>query len=111
MVDVTRALPETFADLAPFADKWVKETERERHGERLASSPEELRAFYDAMLPRMEAICDYLDQFPVDALPEPERCLMALGLSFMEVCMAVEMFNDSPRVPFGFATDRFEVHF
>ena len=42
-------LPPDFADLEPFAD-WALPTEGERYGKRLASTMDELQAFYDAAL-------------------------------------------------------------
>ena len=47
-------LPAEFADLEPFAD-WCLETEAERYAKRLASTMDELQAFYDAAFPRLEA--------------------------------------------------------
>ena len=49
------SLPPEFADLEPFAD-WCLETEAERYAKRLASSMDELQAFYDAAFPRLEAM-------------------------------------------------------
>ncbi len=46
-------LPADFADLEPFA-AFALETEAERYAKRLASSMDELQAFYDAAFPRLE---------------------------------------------------------
>jgi len=46
-------LPAAFTELEPFAD-WALPTERERYAKRLASTMDELQAFYDAALPRLE---------------------------------------------------------
>ena len=46
-------LPAEFADLEPFAD-WALRAERERYAKRLASTMDELQAFYDAAFPRLE---------------------------------------------------------
>jgi hypothetical protein len=54
------ALPEAFADLVPFAE-WSVPIERDRHRKRVVSDLETVRKFYDAMLPRMEAIITYLN--------------------------------------------------
>jgi hypothetical protein len=59
-------LPAEFADLEPFAD-WALPTEGERYAKRIASTMDELQAFYDAAFPRSEAAATYLDQFPMDA--------------------------------------------
>ena len=55
-------LPPEFADLEPFAD-WALETEAERYAKRLASTMDELQAFYDAAFPRLEDAHGLLDQF------------------------------------------------
>ena len=62
-------LPAEFADLEPFSD-WCLEFERERYAKRLASTMDEMQAFYDAAFPRLEAAMEYLDQYPLDALPD-----------------------------------------
>ena len=56
-------LPPEFADLEPFAD-WCLPTEAERYAKRLASSMDEMQAFYDAAFPRLEQILAYLDDTP-----------------------------------------------
>ena len=45
-------LPADFADLEPFAD-WALATEAERYAKRLASTMDELQAFYDSAFPRL----------------------------------------------------------
>ena len=47
-------LPTPFADLEPFAAVWCLPTEGERYDRRLASTMDELQAFYDACFPRVE---------------------------------------------------------
>lgn len=101
-------LPAAFADLAPWAQVWVLPTERARRDLRCVSSMEALQAFYDALLARMDAIIEHLNAFPLDAMPEPERNLLALAQGFLESAPAVELFR-SPVVPDGFPWQRFEV--
>jgi len=52
-------LPAEFADLEPFAATWCLPTEPERWARRLASTMDELQAFYDAAFPRAEEAVDY----------------------------------------------------
>ena len=52
-------LPAEFADLEPFAATWCLPTERERFAQRMASSMDEMQAFYDAIFPRAEAAIAY----------------------------------------------------
>lgn len=99
-------LPEPFAALAPFVPVWALASEVERHGRRRASSMAELRAFYDAMLPRMPAILGYLAARPADGLGTEDERLLRLTLSLAEVAPAVELFN-SPTVPDAVDSRRF----
>jgi hypothetical protein len=91
-------LPTDFADLEPFAERWCLATEPERYEARLASSMEELQAFYDAVAPRAAAAIDYCDGFPLDEMPEPGINLLHLIYSFINVSFPVEVWFQ-PRVP------------
>ena len=101
----TKPLPEEFHDLEPYVD-WALATETERMHKRMASSMKELRTFYDAMLARMNAIVEYLKQFPADEMPVETRTLLHLSLSLIEVSNAVELYKQ-PKLPFGFDPARF----
>jgi hypothetical protein len=90
-------LPTDFADLEPHAG-WALETEAERYDKRLASSMDEIQAFYDAVFPRLEAILAHLDGFDLTALPEPERRLLWLTYSLVNASFPVEVWRQ-PRVP------------
>jgi hypothetical protein len=90
-------LPEPFADLEPFAD-WCLATEAERYAKRLASSMDELQAFYDAAFPRLADATAYLDGFPLDALPEDATHLLWLCYSLVNASFPVEVWRQ-PRVP------------
>ena len=64
----------------------------------------ELEQLYQAMLPRMDAIADYLNQFPLEELSASARHLLNLALSFIEVSLAVELFHepdDARALPHG----------
>ena len=91
-------LPTEFADLEPFAAKWNLPTEHERYATRLASSMDEMQAFYDACFPRAEAAIAYLDQFPLDELPDDALNLMRVLYSLISVSFAVEAWRQ-PYVP------------
>ena len=84
-------LPEGFADLAPWAD-WALEPERARTAKKAASSMEEIRAFYDAMMPRLEEIMAYLDRVPAGE-EGPAHRLHLLALSLVEVANLVEIYK------------------
>lgn len=105
----TNLLPAQFHDLEHWAAQWALLTEAARSARRVSSEYHDLEAFYHALLPRMEAVLEYLKDLPAGGdLPAPARRLMDLGCAFMEVAPAVELFKQ-PRVPDGFAAERFEV--
>lgn len=101
-------LPSDFHDLEHWAARWALPTEATRNRMRVNSEYHQVEAFYQALLPRMEAVLDYLQKFSTDALPAPVQQLMYLGCAFMEVAPAVELFKE-PRVTDGFAPERFEI--
>jgi hypothetical protein len=94
---VSAVLPVEFADLEPFAD-WSLRTERERYAKRLASSMDELQAFYDAAFPRLEAAMAHLDALPIDDLPEDATRLLWLCYSLVNASFPVEVWRQA-RVP------------
>ena len=106
-------LPESFTDLEPLAAVWALATETERNQQRLTSTMTQIQAFYDTMLPRMEAVLTYLSQFSIEPIPEraavlPEEAqrLLYLALAMAEVTTAVELYQQ-PGVPDGFDPRRF----
>lgn len=105
----TDLLPNDFHDLEHWAALWALPTEAARNHMRVNSEYHQIEAFYHALLPRMEAVLDYLTRFAAaDALPVPAQRLMHLGCAFMEVAPAVELFKE-PRVTDGFSPERFEI--
>ncbi|MEY2396940.1 MAG: hypothetical protein QOJ00_114 [Actinomycetota bacterium] len=90
-------LPDKFADLEPFAD-WSLENEAQRYAKRLASSMDELQAFYDAAFPRLEDAMGYLDALDLNALPEDATRLLWLMYSLVNASFPVEVWRQ-PRVP------------
>jgi hypothetical protein len=90
-------LPAEFADLEAFAD-WAIPTEKARYAKRLASTMDELQAFYDAAFPRLESATAYLGQFDVDALPDDAKRLLWLYCALVTVSFPVEVWRQ-PRVP------------
>src|ERR1043166_8963091 len=92
-------LPADFADLEPFAH-WAVPTERARYAQRMASTIDEMQAFYDAALPRLEAAMTYLDQYDLDAMPDDGKRLLWLCCALVTVSFPVEVWRQ-PRVPDG----------
>jgi len=91
-------LPSEFSDLEPFAATWCLATEDERYQQRLASTMDEMQAFYDAVVPRADAAMTYCDQFPLDDLPGEARNLLYLLFSMVMVSFPVEAFGQ-PHIP------------
>ena len=85
-------LPDAFGELAPFAD-WALEPERARTEKRAAASMDEIRAFYDAMILRIDDILAYLeDDFGGD-MPTEARRLFLMSLSLVEIATLVEFYK------------------
>lgn len=90
----SQILPHGFDDLVTFADRWSLGTTNERRRVRHSSSMDEIRAFYDAALPKASIALKYLDEVPNDdAMSEADRNLMNLFLSFAEITTAVEWYG------------------
>lgn len=99
------SLPAEFGELEVFEDKWALATEAERQGTRLASSMEDIAAFYTAIQARIDDILTLLaDQDPA-SLPDDSKPLFHLTLSYCEVAPAVELFKQ-PAVVDGFEPRR-----
>ncbi|RJG55883.1 hypothetical protein D0Z70_07565 [Sphingobium terrigena] len=101
-----KSLPGAFADLAPYLD-WALPSADERQAHRLQASREQLQAFYDAILPRIGAILEVMDGYPLGGLPEDLHPLYHLALSLTEVAPHIELYGGSPGVPFAFEESRF----
>lgn len=90
-------LPPEFADLEPLARAgWCLDTEIERTRKRRTSTTETLRAFYTQVRPRLEAVLEYLDRYPLDGLSPQQANLLNLTLSMTEVAFAVEKYRGNP---------------
>lgn len=90
-------LPAGFGALEPYL-AWALPTEPERYARRLASTMEEMQAFYDTAFPLLELALAHLDKFPLHELPDPERALLHLMQSLVMVSFPVEVWKQ-PRVP------------
>ena len=90
-------LPARFADLEPFAG-WVLPSEKDRYAKRLASSMEDLQAFYDAAFPRLKDGAEYLKGVQLEGISEEDRNLLWLFSSLVTVSFPVEVWRQ-PRVP------------
>ena len=90
-------LPPAFVELEAFAD-WALPTEAQRYAKRLASSMDELQAFYDAAFPRLEDGTDYLKGVSLDGISDEDRNLLWLFSALVTVSFPVEVWRQA-RVP------------
>ena len=90
-------LPSEFSDLEPFAPAWCLATEAQRYAKRLASTMDEMQAFYDACFPRVRDAMAYLDRLPLHDLPAQAANLLHLVYSLVMVSLPVEVWAQ-PRV-------------
>ena len=91
-------LPADFADLEPYAEQWCLATEGERYAARLASTMDEMEAFYAAAMARTADAKAYLDALPLDDLPDDALNLLHLLYSLICISFAVECWKQ-PNVP------------
>ena len=91
------ALPVAFADLETYSD-WILSSESDRFAKRIASSMDELQAFYDAAFPRMEDSAEYLKGVSLDGISDEDRNLLWLFCSLVTVSFPVEVWRQ-PKVP------------
>lgn len=94
---MTNVLPEGFSDLEPWAD-WAVQGERARYAKRIASTMDELQAFYDAAFARIDDALAWLERHAVDDLPEEGKRLLWLYCALATVAFPVEAWRQ-PRVP------------
>ena len=94
----THLLPDQFEELEPFAQVWSLPTETQRYDQRLASSMEELQAFYDAAFPRLQDALEYCDRYSLGELPDEVLHLMHLLYSLVAVSFSVEAWGQG-RIP------------
>ena len=90
-MDEARRLPERFAALQPFVERWALATERDRYHRLHSVGLDELRSFYEAVLPRLDEILDHLDRWSVQALPAAERTLFDLAMTFSETAHPLDL--------------------
>lgn len=90
-------LPPDFAELEPFAD-WALPTEGERYAKRLASTMDELQAFYDAAMPLLDSGTGYLESVQLDGISDEDQRLLWLFSALVTVSFPVEVWRQ-PRVP------------
>jgi hypothetical protein len=100
-------LPPQFGGLEKFVTVWALKNEQARHENLLAQSIADLRGFYDAILPRMDEISVYLNQFPLDAMPPDAQVLYDLAMTFMESAHPIDLRWRTTDIEDKFPAERF----
>lgn len=91
-------LPAGFADLEEFVAAWALPTVAERIAARCNAPMSEIRAFYQAAQPRLDAMLAHLDGAALNAMAPMDARLMQLALALVQAAVAVEI-NGAPVRP------------
>lgn len=97
---MAQTFPPEFAALEPFAD-WAIPTEHARYAKRIASTMEELDAFYSVAFPLLRDGTAYLEQVDMtepENLSEQDKRLLWAFCALVTVAFPVEAWRQ-PRVP------------
>jgi len=92
------SLPKGFEDLEHLVDYWAGIDVEDRWDRRARAPMEEIRAFYDTMVARTDAILKYLEPKDISNLDAADSRLFRLVLSLAHAAMAVEL-HGQPRAP------------
>lgn len=106
-----KSLPQAFKDLEEYLD-WALPTEAKRLQHREGRSMEEICEFYDAVLPKANAILDHFRAAEAvsggpDKVDKETKTLFTLMLAFSCASLSIEM-HKSPTVPNGLPWDVWE---
>jgi hypothetical protein len=96
-------LPDEFADLEQFATTWCLPTEPARWAQRLASTMDEMQAFYDACSPRADDAIAYCDGFELHNMPANVERLLQMLCSLALVSYGIEVWQQPLPVDTGSA--------
>ena len=100
-----KKLPDSFSDLDQFSEYWSNYEFSDRYRARIEAPFTDIKVFYEQMLPKMDAIMTFVDNYQIDDMPIEVSNLANLALAFMDVSPAVELFKSST-VPYGFDWER-----
>lgn len=99
-------LPAGFADLEPLVAEWSLPNEQARYVKLHASTLPQLQAFYDAMLPRMDAVMAFLKTQPVEGMAADAQTLFHLAMTFAETAHPLDLGWKDVDFPSAFAWER-----
>lgn len=82
-----------FPELDEFVNSWGLSTAHERLVRRSNATMDEIRSFYDAITPKLEEVIDFLNEFPIDKIPEEYLALSYTALAVCEIDDAVNVWH------------------
>lgn len=91
-------LPDAFAHLSEFVDRWDLPDWNARYRKRLDTPIAEMQRFNDAIVACAEDAKRHLDSKSFDAYDDADRRLLRLMLAFTIVAQAVQIYKQ-PSVP------------
>lgn len=91
-------LPAGFEELEPFVDKWAVDDIPTRIAVRSTSSMEDIRTFYDAIVPRTVEAMALIDRHGLSDLPDDVARLCKLVLALASAATAIEI-HGQPTAP------------
>ena len=74
-----------FSELKEFMDEWGDADAHQRLSKRTSAEFSDIKRFYDAVVPRLEEIIEFLNRFPVDDIPGEHRPLAWMALAACEM--------------------------
>jgi len=81
------------SELKPYIELWGHARASERLRKRVDTALVGQQDFYDAASPHLNAIIEYLNQFPVDEIPEKDKPLAYMALALCEVDDAIHLWK------------------
>ena len=82
-----------FSGLQSFAEQWGLENAEARLKQRANAEFSELKEFYDAVSPQLDEIIQYLNQYPVDEIPDADKPLAYMALALCELDDALHVWR------------------
>ena len=93
------ALPAAFNDLERWC-QWSLATEQARSDMRQTSTMADIQAFYDDLLKRTAAILVYVEQFPLDKMPEDAQDYLFDWAKILKIALPEKyLYGEAPRSP------------
>ncbi len=84
-----------FSELQEYINDWGHADAHQRLNKRTNADFSDLKKFYDAVVPRLGEIIEFLNQFPVDDIPEEFGPLAYMALAACEVDDPVNVWQSS----------------